>query len=146
MNKKWRKILLFALPPVVIVGGFIYWLMWTGTTDDIEAVADQFQPDSSWTLVQSSSNPPATICASACPSLTRNWDMDSTATQDDIINAVKRSGWADVKIRNGCDPEQVAQNGNFCTMYGFVEGYQVQIIALRSNSKSDPPTVSLHMQ
>ncbi len=146
MNKKWRKILLFALPPVVIIGGFIYWLMWTGTTDDIEAVADQFQPDSSWTLVQSSSNPPATICASACPSLTRNWTTKEPVTQDDLVDTVNRSGWGGVKIKSSCNPEDAASKGNVCGMYGQVDRYKVDIFVLTGSSKSDPPTVSIYLR
>lgn len=137
MNKRWLKILLFVAAPIV-VGGLFYWFTWAGTTKPIESVADQFKPDSSWKLVKSEAKAPGLCIAETCPRLQRTWEMSEPLSQEQLVDAVKESGWTNVAIEKGCEFE-------VCRMQGTIMGYEITVAASSKNSL-DNPTINLYMK
>lgn len=126
-RKVWSSILIVI---VILVGGFIYWFTWTGSTKDIEAVANQFKPDSSWKLVRDMVEPPATTCIDVtCPSLARTWETGGLLTNEEFQAALDRSGW-DFKIDGKCDELPVNDSSRYigtCSAEGVYGKYIISI-------------------
>ncbi len=143
MNKRWKKIVLYAAALIIAaLAVFVYWITWTGNTDHIESVADQFKADSSWELVSDHVKPPKTVCIEGgCPSLNRTWITSKPLTQDELSDVVKRSGWNDVKIEKGCEPRK----DSVCPVRGTVDKYEVVIYVSDGASRNEGPSLSVHI-
>lgn len=138
---------MFVVVPLVIIGGLIYWLGWSGSTDDIKSVASQLKVPSDWKLVQSNADPPRTICiAQKCPHLQRTWVVSGVITQEGISNLLRDSGWSQVVVEDLCsNRNKVEGSDDLCRMYGPVDGYDVTIVPPSSNPL-DTQTVSLYIE
>ncbi len=132
MSKRWRKIMLFVILPIMVIGSFLYWATWSGSTDDIERVADQFKVPSTWTLVDSSAEPPQTICLTSCPRLSRTWKVTEAITHDQFDTILEQSGWSAVTLDQRCLPENIEDSPKAsCGANGEVEGYDVSIYIVK---------------
>ena len=131
-----------AVAVLLIVGGF-FWLTWSGSTKDIESVANQFKADSSWKLVSSSVTPPRTLCiGQSCPNLSRKWLASKTVTESDLKKVLLSSGWSNVKIEN----QNCMEGSQFCTADGKVNQYTVQIYTDSNDSGYKKPSVALYLR
>ena len=146
--KKKQKIIVFAVLPIALVAGLIYWLSWSGNTDHIESVADQFQADSSWTLVDHYAVPPKTDCiAQVCPRLEKTWTTAEPITQEKLTDVLRLSGWDNVKVDQGCIELRTNNPKPYsCPFYGQVNKYSVRIFANDSNSALNLPTISVSLE
>lgn len=150
MNKRWKRLILYALLPIVAIGGFLYWFTWTGSTDDIIRVADQFKVPSTWKLVSDHADPPRTICLDgSCPGLSRNWTTNDTVAEKYFTDIIKQSGWSNISLKPGClDDEYSTAKTHICNAHGKIEKYNVQIYIERGiyTSPTDKSTrISLHL-
>ncbi len=148
MNKRWKKIVLYAAALIIaILAIFVYWITWTGSTDHIESVADQFKVPDSWELVRDHADPPRTLCiAQRCPNLVRTWSTPAPITQTEISDILNDSGWGHIVPHKDCEQSKTASGSNVCRMYGVVDRYKITISALTESPSLNKPTVSLLME
>ena len=147
--KKNYKLTLFIGLPVVIIAGLVYWLSWSGSTDHIKSVANQFKPDSSWKLVSETIRPPQTLCIGmTCPYLARAWTMEKPIDQAELSKILQDSGWTDVKVEQECvDAKKETGRIHTCSVRGKVDRYSIIIYADDSDSSIyDSPSVVLFME
>lgn len=82
-----RVVVVLAAVPVIVIMGFLFGLVYTGSTKEIIAVADQFQPDPSWTLESEKITPPRIICIdSVCPQVFRSWSVGTSGVKISELN------------------------------------------------------------
>lgn len=125
--KRWIKITV----PVVIVlaAGFFFLFIYQGSSKPIEDVADQFQPDKSWQLVDNRVVPPTFTCLEAnCPSVHRSWKIGKNLTKDEFQRLLDDSGW-DFAIEGTCVAESrvTGTPGTVCSAHGERNGYQIEV-------------------
>ncbi len=106
--------------------GAIYWLFfYTGSTKEIVAVADQLQVDPSWELDMEAIEPARAICINdECPSVSRNWKVNSLLTREDLESILEKSKWG-LKIEEDCKPHtQLTQlPSGRCKAQGIIDNY-----------------------
>ena len=148
MSKKWIKISTYVILPLVIIGGFLYWATWTGSTDDIERVANQFKVPSSWKLIRSEVVPPKTDCIGmTCPRLSRTWEAPQKLTNSEVAGLVSKSGWTSVSLNSDClDRLNDSSRAYLCSFYGSVEKYTVRVSIDIDSTGASQRSVSLFMQ
>jgi len=135
MKKGWKNIALITTISVVVFGGSIFWLGWSGSAKDLEQVANQFRPNSSWELKSETIEPPRTLCFDVtCPSLRREWRTDAPLSRDDFLSILMKSGW-DFSIKGDCklDQNSYGDNISLCSASGIVDNYRVEITVSGSN-------------
>ncbi len=77
MNKTVRITLITIGSLIVAVSLFFVIGFWPGSTKDVEAVANQFQPGDGWKLASERISPPQFICLQAdCGEIRRTWTND----------------------------------------------------------------------
>ncbi len=146
MNKRWKKIVLYAAALIIaILAIFVYWITWTGSTDHIESVADQFKADSSWELVGSYADPPRTVCLQGgCPSLDRFWTTPEPITQEELARILELSGWEGVLPKQECLDDAKNNPAKYvCPVYGDVDKYSVSIYVDELSSIYKKPSVTM---
>jgi hypothetical protein len=148
MNKRWRKVTLYVfLPIVVIIGAFCigFWL----NTMAIISVANQFKPDSSWTLKGETIVPSRPCIASSgpCPRVGRTWETRSTVSQEELQDILNQSGWHDVKIQYpNCYKKSDDINKSFgCLADGTADGYNISIDINIDDPVLKTPTITLYV-
>ena len=148
MSKKWIKISTYVILPLVIIGGFLYWATWTGSTDDIERVANQFKVPSSWKLIRSEVVPPKTDCIGmTCPRLSRTWETPHNLTNSEVAKLITNSKWATIKVDQDCIKHASDEFGApTCSYNGVVEKYTIRVSSSDLDSISRKPSISLFMQ
>lgn len=124
-----RKITIIAGAVLLALAAFVaYIALWTGSTKEIEAVANKFQPGDSWTLVSERIEPPRKLCLdAACPSLSRTWTMPQPLTREQFVETLPSEYKA--KVEGNC-PEAIPDElfGQYsCLAIGFTGGYKVNI-------------------
>jgi hypothetical protein len=103
MSKRWREILINVGVPIVVLGCFVYWLGWSGSTNDIESAANQFKPDSSWKLVGNDANPPKTLCFDGtCPGLRKAWELPAPIQDRTAFEKIAQINDTRMNIDNNC--------------------------------------------
>lgn len=143
MDKKRNKLLLYVAVPICLIGGFLYWLTWTGSTAHIESVADQFKAPSSWKLVGSYSKPPSTVCLEgSCPSLSRTWTTPTPLTEEELSAVTKQSGWGDLVTENDCE----SREDYVCPLRGTVSGYHIYVGVDKNDYLYKEATVSISLE
>lgn len=147
MKKKYKLMLFIGLPIAIIVG-LIGWLGWSGSTDHIKSVADQFKADSSWKLVNESSAPPRTLCiAQVCPRLSRTWTTPTPVTQKQVLQILKKSNWNDISVDLECEDTLENRNNPFiCILHGHVDKYTLSVYIKEKNSVTHTPTVGISLE
>ena len=135
-KRKW--VFLGVLVFIVANIGFIIWFFHVGSTNEIESVANQFKPDTSWKLTTSDIQPPRTLCIDVeCPRVLKQWESKTAITADDLSLLLKKSGW-DFRIDGDCvldNPNRYGDSVEVCSASGFINGYDVSV----SVSSSNPP-------
>lgn len=92
--KNWKGVPLITFVSVIVIGGLLFWLGWSGDTNEIKSAANQFKPDASWKLVSEHATPPKTLCFDEiCPSVSKKWRLEKAMTQrDDFAKIAKING------------------------------------------------------
>jgi hypothetical protein len=122
-----------------------YWLTWTGSSKDIETVANQFKADSSWELKRNRVEPPRNICIDVkCPEVARTWTLEKTLSGDELINKLSMAGWTNVELENPACFERLktTENNLSCSAYGEVEKYTVQVYVDNNDTLYKKPSVA----
>lgn len=147
MSKKWIKISTYIVLPLIVIGGFLYWATWTGSTDDIERVANQLQIPSSWKLVSSEVVPPKTDCIGmTCPRLSRTWETPHPVTRDEINKILANADWNEVRPESDCQELSSSSSKAECWYYGQVGKYSVRVAPVYLNPGIDNPKVSIYIK
>ncbi len=140
-----KKIVLGLIIVIAAVLGIGIWtLFWTGSTKDVEAVADKFHPPSAWTLVDEQVEPPRMVCLGdvPCPQVTRTWKGDSEISYGDLKKMLADAGW-DFAIQGDCTlSDNASGNVSLCHASGNVDGFGVYVdyytqIAHKDRSRLD---------
>lgn len=145
---RWRIVALVAggvilLPVLFVVIGF-----WPGSTKDIEAIANEFQPGDSWQLESERITPPRLICLQAdCGEVSKSWELEENITTEDFVSILERSGWGDM-IPDGikCDTKSnVTSSGGqtMCEASGLRGGYNVEVRATGNYGNNLNASVSI---
>lgn len=143
-----KQIIIAILLFITLLAGAVIWLGWSGSTKDIEAVANQFKPDSSWELAGSSITPPRTICLEGgCPSLGRVWKTGSVVDAEELQNILDKSGWSGINLGDrSCFDRLVAESNDLsCSADGEINQYAVQIYSDNNNNIYHAPTITLYI-
>src|SRR5690606_33894070 len=84
------------------IATLVYLVLWTGSTKEIEAIADKFQPGESWTLVNERIEPPRMVCLGdvACPSISRTWNSQEMISREQYTKMIPKE--YNVKITGNC--------------------------------------------
>ena len=129
---------------LIVFFGLFVWgivsLFWTGSSKEIQSVADQFQADSSWKLTQNQIEGPKNWCGDlVCPSVSRQWKTDHTLSKEELKSVLNKSGW-DFPINESCLPNKNAFGAHItaCSAKGIVDKYRISV----SISASNPPSES----
>ncbi|RYF28860.1 MAG: hypothetical protein EOO17_03780 [Chloroflexi bacterium] len=125
-----RVVVVLVAVPLIALGGFLFGLTYRGSTKDIVAVADQFQPDPSWKLESETINPPQIICIdSVCPQVVRSWRINYLTDQD-ILQIAKSYGGA-LKRDHECTPSAMGGLVAICSFESTVDMYNVRFSILQ---------------
>lgn len=110
----------------VLVAAFM--IIYQGSTRDIVAVADKFQPGPGWVMESEQIEPPRIICLGdvACPSVTRTWRLDEKLDEENFASLMKIYGSQGSPRLVDCSFRQI-NDGRICSVDTSVEGYIVQV-------------------
>lgn len=127
---------IILLPIAFVVIGF-----WPGSTKDIEAVANQFQPGDGWQLESEVIRPPRLICLQAdCGEMTRTWKLEKNITTEEFMAVLKKSGWDDMASNDTtCRTRSNVTSSTgqtMCDASGSRDDYRIKIAA-RGNHADD---------
>ena len=118
------------VPVLFVVIGF-----WPGSTKDIEAVANKFQPGDGWRLESEQINPPMFICLQAdCGEMHRSWKLNKNITTEEFTKVIKDSGWGhmiegDVQCQAPDSSNTSSTGFTLCEVDGLVDAYRIEITA-----------------
>ena len=133
MKKVWKIVGAVAAVIVVLCGGFLYWTTWSGSTKEIESVAGQFKPDSSWEQIDNQVIPPMTVCLdSECPSVHRSWKTGENLTKEDFQRVLENSNWK-FSIEGDCKPRSnITSSGGhtLCSAIGMQDDYSINLVVM----------------
>lgn len=122
-----RVVVVLVAVPVIVIMGFLFGLVYTGSTKEIVAVANQFQPDPSWTLESEKITPPRIICIdSVCPQVVRSWvlkDIDA-----DALSMIFKSNYEAINMQE--DDCKISNNSGslpICSFRAMSGGYSVDL-------------------
>lgn len=112
------KIGIGALVAIVAV---VFLLTYQGSPNKILAVADTFQPDSSWVLKSDNVVPPAFFCPKACPEVVRTWERSTPVTYEELMAYIPDE-WG-VEIEGSCRTSSGASRNIqvSCGARGYIE-------------------------
>lgn len=131
MKRVWKVIGIIAIIVAVLLAAFLYWTTWTGSSKEIETVANQFKPDPSWQQVTNQVIPPKTTCLDEeCPSVHRRWKTNANLTKEEFRRVLEDSGW-NFNIEDDCQPSSnVSSSGgqSLCSVSGMKNGYSVRVV------------------
>lgn len=145
--KRTIVISLTAVAAVLAVLAFGFWRLFIGTSAEVEAVADQFQPPAEWTLEQEVMNTDREFCleGNPCPSLARNYNIPERLPWQQFSEMVDATGW-DLKIEGGCEPASNVQSPHsVCSASGQVDGFDVEIVQWASPNPDEATTIQLYV-
>ena len=136
-KRRWKiasAIIIFSLSIVI---GLLLWLSYTGSSKEIEAVANQFKPDASWELISERITPPMTFCLDSveCPSIARRWKTETLLTRSEFVETLHRAGW-NFEVEGSCvldNPNRYGDSIGVCSASGVIESYEISVEVSSSN-------------
>lgn len=149
LDKRWKIVALYATVTFAVFGGFFYWVTWSGSTDNIRSVADQFKAPSSWVLEGESITPPANVCfVGPCPAMGRTWKTDKIIDSETLRKILAESSWTNVKLRDSdCIKEgEEISFADACSAHGRVGEYDVAITTIFDDPVLNTTTLTLHLR
>lgn len=145
----WRIAAMVIGGIVLLVVAFAVIGFWPGSTKDIEAVANKFQPGDGWKLESEQIEPPRFICLQAdCNTMSRRWALEKNITTEEFRDAVKNSpGFAEL-WRNDIEclaNPRVTGGSTMCEVKGVIDGIPVTLFALGDTGNTYDPKVVLRI-
>ena len=129
---------------IIIVLTLITWgvisLFWTGSSKEIQLVADQLQTPSSWKLIHDRVEGPRNWCGDlVCPSVNRQWETEHIVSKEELITILNKSQW-NLPIDGTCLPvkDTFGDHIKLCSAKGRIGKYRVSV----NVSASNPPNKS----
>jgi len=142
MSKKVSIIVIVAV--MILVAAFFVAFYWRGSTKPIEAVANKFQPPSSWVLKSEHVDPPSLLCLDgSCPGLQRTWSLNHFVDFEALDSSVRVLGW---KLQSNTCPttnDEPLKNG-VCMIYASYHGYLIQL-SVDSHNGSENTAVTMNV-
>lgn len=141
----------------IIVAGIIALIMvvilvvvfWQGSTKDIVAEANKFQPPAEWTLTSEQVEPPRLVCFGdmACPEITRSWKNDThTLTYDNLKSILLSAGWEFV-IEGDCLLSTEASGSvSLCHATGVAGKYNIYVDYSTLVAHQKEPLLSINIR
>lgn len=134
------------VPVLFVVIGF-----WPGSTKDIEAVANKFQPGDGWRLESEQIEPPRLICLQAdCNTMTRAWTLEKNITTEEFRDRIKSSPEFETLWRDTieCRLNKVITSGwqTICEVRGVINGMSVDLYAQADQSEDLEPRVVIRVE
>lgn len=151
MNKTVRITLITIGSLIVAVSLFFVIGFWPGSTKDVEAVANQFQPGDGWKLVDEQVRPPMVICLQAdCNEVDKRWKLEKNITTEEFIAVVKNSGWGDM-LKPDVECATIAgSTGSFgqtmCEANGYRDGFSVYVGARGNHEDNSAADIVLRIE
>lgn len=150
----WRIAAMVIGGIVLLVVAFAVIGFWPGSTKDIEAVANKFQPGDGWKLESEQINPPMFICLQAdCGEMHRSWKLDKNITTEGFIKAIKDSGWGhmiegDIQCQIPDSSNTSSTGFTLCEADGLVGAYRVEVTAMgnRDNDTAARVYIWIHQR
>jgi hypothetical protein len=155
-KRNWGPIIGIIVGIVVTVAVLIFainwfrdWTSYRGSPDEILAVADQFKPDPAWTLTREIVHPPANGCIDKqCPSLFRDWRVDSGLTPEFIKQIEKLLGETEWNFDKGkvCEYQEHRKDGkgniyqSTLTCRGTVNSFDSHLMITNDYRKDGTPS------
>lgn len=133
-----RVVITLAAVPVIVIIGFLFGLLYTGSTKEIVAVADQFQPDPSWKLESETITPPRIICIdSVCPQVFRSWSLKSDSSSIDDIKSKLRVFGNNISSEYSCNSEvKLVGAGSSCHLFGNASKFKYSLYILPDGDRA----------
>jgi hypothetical protein len=120
--------------PFAFIAVVIFMFLYQGSSKEIVAVADKFDPGEGWVLESESVTPPQIICyGGTCPEVVRKWKLkgsvDSTNLKA-IMNSLKNFQSSSTE---NCALEEI-KSENLCNIQLYQNGYSIQVYLDNSNT------------
>lgn len=148
MTKAKKIFISVAVVTAVFGAAAGYWATWTGSSKEIEAVANQFKAESSWELKTNSVTPPSNLCLEGrCPEVIKKWVMNKTLTEDEFLRIIDESDWNEVKLENpDCfNNFENTEDNLSCYASGNVKNYLVQIYIKNQDKIHKQPSLIFYI-
>lgn len=151
MKQRTKKILIGVSIGALLLGAgafaYLKYNFGAQSTERLEEVANQFQPDPSWELEQEIINPPVRICIDTmCDQLHRRWRVVGIPTKEAIQQRILEAGWTS-QLSGDCKVEgAISGSGSrICETELQVDGYNVNVslIATPDNTTSSVVMLSV---
>lgn len=127
---------------LIVIFGLSVWgavsLFWTGSSKEIESIANQFKPQSNWKLISDRVEGPKNWCGDlVCPSVSRQWKTDHALSKEEFKEILKKSKW-NFAVDGSCLPNNTyGKHVTLCSAKGVIDNYRVSA----SVSASNPATI-----
>lgn len=134
MGKKILKIGVIVAGVVVLIGaigvGAFLYATRPLNTDNIEAVANRFEPGTSWKRTSNNVQPPSRVCLSGkCDTLSRKWTRKEPIEKSEYIELLDKTGW-NYQLPDNCSVGRIEGDGvPRCDVEVELDGYLVSISA-----------------
>jgi len=142
-------IVALAVPAIlaILAGlGFVFSRLFIGSSAQVEAVADQFQPPPTWRVESEIINTDKKLCWLAphpCPSVIRTYVIPERLAFQQFDDTVSRPGW-DLDIDGTCEPWENSQGSHtVCSASGRVAGFDVELSESASSEEEDDTIIRL---
>src|SRR5690606_25675917 len=130
------------------IATLVYLVLWTGSTKEIEAIADKFQPGESWTLVSEKIKPPQYLCldGGGCPQLVRQWESNEALTIEELENIASRS-IPPLEVKGDCLLNDTSVGSiSLCRASGEVDEFSVYIDYQTPDANKIEPKLSISIR
>lgn len=132
---------------LIVVLAFGFWRLFIGSSAEVEAVADQFQPQAAWNLEEEVINADYEVCltGSPCPSVSRRYAIPERLALPEFAALVGQTGW-DLAIEDNCELRKNNLGRHpVCEARGRVDDFDVHIVQWASPDPADVTTIGLHV-
>lgn len=130
MSKTFKTVGIAVGVVLVIIAAIVVWGFMPGSTKDLQRIADQFMPESSWTLESESVRPYRAICLDGgCDELSKRWTLVNAITDKTSFQSIAVVDNQKLAVKPDCfintytnEPTQLA-----CDASLAIDGYVVTL-------------------
>lgn len=131
-RRRTRILFNLGIPCVILVSALLvaFFYMYSGSSRDIEVVANKLQPEAAWSIVGEQIYPPKFVCSPgvSCPSVFRSWSTDKTIDLSQFKLLLSKAGWGSFVIDGDCSLQKgVYGASTVCETYGTDGKYNIHI-------------------
>ncbi len=151
IKHNFRNIILGLIVFLLLLAAYFLWAFLPGSTKKIESIADQFKPESSWTLMDNVTHPQYNVCLdSQCDDIYKRWSSSTPVTSEIFAAAITRSNWNNkLLMKKECSRDNANQSGAGylqCKAEGRINDYQVILRSVSSYSNSNGSDIILTIE